>query len=408
MNHPAKDSEERIGAYLKSERVLVRAPVGRDAELACRLFSSEGLSCEPCISAAELGQKAQEGAGAVLMTEEALTSDGARVLTEMLHNQPDWSDLPVIILISEGHGKNIVKQIIELFGSGRSITILDRPTGAPVLLTMIRSALESRKRQYLLRDLLKKLQVSSTKLVQSNQDLQDFAFVASHDLKEPLRKVMAFGEALQKKYARVLEEEGRDYLQRMTGAASRMSALIESLLEYARVATRAQPFTAVDLGVLVREVLSDLEVRIEKSGATVEVSPLPVVEADPQQIRQLFQNLIENGLKFNREQRPTVRICASTASGGRSRIFVQDNGIGFDQKHADRIFVPFERLHGRSDFEGTGIGLAICKRIAERHGGSITVKSTPGKGSTFIVELPVKQAAGEPESDGQGERPGGG
>jgi PAS domain S-box-containing protein len=245
-----------------------------------------------------------------------------------------------------------------------------------------------------------RLKTYMEKLEWSNRELQDFAFVASHDLQEPLRKIQAFGDQLKSKHTETLGEEGRDYLERMQNAASRMQTLIQALLNYSRVTTKAEPFIPVDLKNVVQEVLIDLEMSIRGTGGDVEVGDLTSLEADPNQMRQLFQNLIGNALKFHREK-PAVKVYGlpldqaelkeRSSGGGRYQIFVEDNGIGFDEKYLDRIFVPFQRLHGRGIYEGTGMGLAICRKIVERHGGTITAKSTPGKGSTFIVTLPMKQ-----------------
>ncbi|MBZ5497981.1 MAG: MEDS domain-containing protein [Acidobacteriia bacterium] len=249
-----------------------------------------------------------------------------------------------------------------------------------------------------------KLKVYTEKLEWSNRELQDFAFVASHDLQEPLRKIQSFGERLKIKYEAQLGHEGRDYLERMQKAAHRMGSLIRDLLGYSRITTNAEPFVPVDLSILVNEVLADLEVSIEQNGGRVEAECLPTIEADPNQMRQLFQNLISNALKFHGNEKPRIRICErplSTAPVGRSQvdsrhqIIVEDNGIGFDEKYLTRIFVPFQRLHGRGEYEGTGMGLAICRKIVERHGGSITARSAPGKGSTFIITLPRRQPKGD-------------
>jgi len=239
-----------------------------------------------------------------------------------------------------------------------------------------------------------KLAVYATRLERSNRELQDFASVASHDLQEPLRKIRAFGDRLAAKWGVALGDSGGDYIRRMQSAAGRMQTLINDLLMFSRVESKARPFVEVDLGVVAREVVADLEVQIEQAGATVDVGRLPVVEADPLQMRQLLQNLIGNSLKYRREgTKPAVKVYGEVAEDGgpTRRILVEDNGIGFDEKYLDRIFTVFQRLHGRTEYEGTGIGLAVCRKIVERHGGSITARSAPQEGATFVVTLPAKQ-----------------
>lgn len=244
-------------------------------------------------------------------------------------------------------------------------------------------------------EMLAQIQSRDDALQRSNRELQDFAYVASHDLQEPLRKIQAFGDRLKAKCAAALTKDGADYLERMQNAASRMQTLINDLLAFSRITTKAQPFVAVDLAQIAREVLSDLEVRIEQTGGRIEVGELPTLEADPLQMRQLLQNLIGNALKFRREYaKPIVAINAHTNGDDCCRLTVEDNGIGFDMKYLDRVFGMFQRLHGRDEYEGTGVGLAICRKIAERHGGSITAESSPGKGATFIVTLPVHHTNG--------------
>jgi PAS domain S-box-containing protein len=264
-----------------------------------------------------------------------------------------------------------------------------------------------------------KLTHKAAELTRSNSELEQFAFVASHDLQEPLRKIQAFGDRLKLKCEAVKLEEGRDYLDRMLGAAARMQTLINDLLTFSRVISSSQEFVAVNLSEVTREVLVDLEHRIEKTGAEVTVGKLPTVEADPTQMRQLMQNLIGNALKFQTPgATPAVRIEArlvlrdglrpegffpvSAGSAGPEDKFcvltVQDNGIGFDEQYLEKIFVVFQRLHGRSEYEGTGVGLAVCRRITDRHGGVITARSQPGEGATFFVVLPVRQVHPDKET----------
>jgi len=236
----------------------------------------------------------------------------------------------------------------------------------------------------------------ASELARSNAELEQFAFVASHDLQEPLRKIQAFGDRLKVKCETFESTEIKDYLDRMQSAAARMRNLINDLLAFSRVIRSSEPFVQVDLGVVTKEVLGDLEVRIERSGAKLEVETLTTIDADPMQMRQLMLNLISNALKFQPSGgTPVVKVSARTltaVSGEKlCELTVQDNGIGFDEKYLDKIFAVFQRLHGRSEYEGTGVGLAVCRRIVDRHHGSILARSQPGKGATFIVTLPASQ-----------------
>lgn len=253
---------------------------------------------------------------------------------------------------------------------------------------------------------------AAQELQRSNRELEQFASVASHDLQEPLRKIQAFGDRLQSHCADQLGEKGADFLQRILSSAGRMRRLIDDLLTYSRVSSKALPFSAVDLNEIVEEVSGDLEGRMQDVGGQIEVGKLPHIEADPAQMRQLFLNLLGNALKFNRPGVPPV-VCVSAqtipapittpgSNGDSTRIplhceiTVQDNGIGFEEVYVDRIFELFQRLHGRDEYQGTGMGLAICRKIVERHGGTITAYSTPGEGSRFVFRLPVQQHQHKP------------
>ena len=230
-------------------------------------------------------------------------------------------------------------------------------------------------------------------LERANDELQNFAFVASHDLQEPLRKIQAFGERLKARLKDHMDADSLDYMERMLNASIRMRTMINDLLSLSRVTTRGKPFEQVDLDSTARDVVSDLEVTIERASGTMVVDDLPTIQADSVQMHQLLQNLVSNALKFHKANvPPVVRLYSHCQEEtGHVNIFVEDNGIGFDEQYLDRIFQPFQRLHGRTEFEGSGIGLAVCRKIAERHSGFITARSVPGEGSTFIVTLPMRQ-----------------
>ncbi len=236
----------------------------------------------------------------------------------------------------------------------------------------------------------------------SNEELERFAFVASHDLQEPLRKIQSFGALLTQRYTAVFDEEGTMFLARVMQSAERMSGLIKDLLNFSRISTQESKFKTIRTDQIVQRVLDKHDLRIRALGAQVEVDPLPVIQAVPGQMDQLFANLIANALKFTRPDTPPfVRIRAEAIDGsslpeltpGRTyyRFLITDNGIGFDEKYLDHIFKVFQRLHGKNSYEGTGIGLAICKKIVTYHKGYITANSRPGEGATFVVIVPEKQ-----------------
>jgi signal transduction histidine kinase len=229
----------------------------------------------------------------------------------------------------------------------------------------------------------------TAELERRSRELQEFAFVAAHDLSEPLRKIKTLGSFLEVKSAELGKKE-RDYISRMTRSATRMQELLDALLRYSQIDTRGEEFIPTRLDEVVQEVTNDLEMEVRQVGADVEIGSLPVVFGDPSQLRQLFQNLVANALKYRRSGvTPHIKIYGGEDDGG-CRVIVEDNGIGFDEKYLDKIFQPFQRLHGKNEYSGTGIGLAICKKILDRHGGTITAISTPGKGSAFVMTFSVR------------------
>jgi signal transduction histidine kinase len=330
---------------------------------------------------------AEPGISAILLDLSLPDGQGLNMLLQVSGQAPG---VPILVLT----GTNDETLAVTAVQAGAQDYLIKGQVDGNLLVRAIRYAIERKRAE-------KAFKTLTAKLGQSNRELQDFASVASHDLQEPLRKIQAFGDRLKTKCSEVLTDEGRDYLERMQNAAGRMQTLINDLLTFSRVTTKARPFVPVDLAKVAQEVLADLEARIEETGGRVEVGELPTIDADPMQIRQLLQNLMGNALKFHRQEvAPVVKVHGQFLNSEERRpnanpfcqITVQDNGIGFDEKYLDRIFNVFQRLHGRSEYEGTGVGLAVCRKIAERHGGDITATSTPGQGTTFIVILPVKQS----------------
>ncbi|QBQ56616.1 PAS domain-containing sensor histidine kinase [Nitrosococcus wardiae] len=234
----------------------------------------------------------------------------------------------------------------------------------------------------------KALERQTQELTRSNTELEQFAYVASHDLQEPLRMVSSYAQLLARRYRGQLDSDADEFIEFMVDGATRMQALINDLLAYSRVGTKGKPFTRTDGNQIIQKVLESLRFIIEETHAHLAVEPLPVLIADEAQLVQLFQNLISNALKFRGERTPKIHISAKE-KGDQVVFSVADNGIGIEPQYAERIFLLFQRLHTKKEYPGTGIGLAICKKIVERHGGQIWLESKPDEGTTFFFTLPL-------------------
>ena len=335
--------------------------------------------------------------------------DSVRERKPVVHN--DYCSLPNCRGLPEGHATVIRELVVPVIKNERIVAVLgvgNKPTDytredveivsflADVAWEIVeRKRIEEALKQ--MNDSLERTVAERTlELEWKNRELQEFAFVASHDLQTPLRKIKVFGEMLEKETTGALTDKGRDYLQRMTGAADRMQKLISALLSYSRCASsKSVKFERVDLKSVAEEVAADQMLLQAKIKPVIEIADLPEIDADPVQMTQLFQNLLTNALHYRNEDRvPMVKISCGRDSvndqkGKTCELLIEDNGIGFDMSFSDEIFLPFERLHGQNEYEGTGMGLAICKKIVETHGGKITARSTTGEGTTFIINLPV-------------------
>ncbi len=289
--------------------------------------------------------------------------------------------------------RNLIKQRLK---DGRIIAVMNEPMPDGGTIATYHDITETERSAETMLEYTRKLE-------RSNRELVDFAYVASHDLQEPLRKIEAFGDRLTKKYATILPDDGKMFVERMQSAAERMRRLINDLLSYSRVTTAAKPFQLTALNEVVADVVSDLQIRIEENAAKVEIGDLPTIEGDPTQLRQLLQNIIGNALKFKKPNTiPVVKVSAVVTdeheldtTGQAIILTIQDNGIGFDNQFREQIFTIFQRLHTRNEYEGTGIGLATCRKIVERHQGIIHADGRPDEGSVFTITLPKQQMSKE-------------
>jgi two-component system sensor kinase FixL len=323
------------------------------------------------------------------------------------YDQEELRKMSIFDVIPSEETNNIKKTIDELLMANASYfsreTQYLRKDGLPVWVNVTISPVTSPSGEPLyfilfIEDITKRREIEEMlqnlvrDLAEANQNLEDFTRTASHDLQEPLRKIISFSDRLRTSIGDKLDDREKEYFHRLENSSVRMKKLIEDLLRYSRVSSLPPEMEPVDLREVVNEVLLDLEVSVERSKGVVEVKHLPKIEADNTQMRQLFQNLISNALKFhNKTEPPKIEIDSMYNDSGYWKILIRDNGIGMKEEHIKRIFRPFERLHGSSEFPGTGMGLAICLKVVTRHHGKITVKSSLGKGTLYTVELPEKQ-----------------
>ena len=341
--------------------------------------------CEATNGVDALAMAATERPALVLLDVKLPDIDGFEVCRR-LKNQPDTATT-IVLQVSA----NLVERGDKIRGlEGGADGYLTEPMTSDELVATVRSYVRLYQAEDKLLRANRELQRQTDSLRRSNDELQQFAYAISHDLQEPLRAISMYSQLLIAQYAREADPEVREFTQYITDGVERMQALIVDLLEYSRVDTQAKAVTQTDCTYVVNQVLQDLQFSIEESGAQVTVDPLPTVWGDSRRLAQVFLNLLGNALKFRGSHPPRIHVSATQSEEG-WRFCVQDNGIGIDPQFAERVFAIFQRLHLRHEYPGTGIGLAICKKIVEQHGGRIWVESRLGEGASFFFTLPLEQ-----------------
>lgn len=363
-------------------RILVLAPTGRDAGLLAGTLSNARMFPAICADVGELLDLLEEGAAAGLLAQEALSRDAIERIAGWLASQPPWSDMPFVVLTSGGRPSQLTSSQARQFQAIGNVTLLERPVRPDTVLSAMRAALRARNRQYESRGY-------QEKLTHANRDLEQFAHSASHDLREPLRTLAVYSELLAERSAGALDEQAQVCLTYIRSGALRMEMLVRDLLAYTQSAgVEEEPPEPVDACEQLEATLVSLAESIRSSGSLITYDPLPAVRMRPLHLQELFQNLIGNAIKYRREDPPRIHVSAKKEDGF-WRFSVADNGIGIEKQFHEQIFGIFKRLHSHEQFPGTGIGLAICQRIAERYGGRIRVESELGKGSTFFFTVPA-------------------
>lgn len=363
-------------------RAVILAPIGRDAILLANSLAALEVDTAIAADAEALVTLLTEGAGCAIVAEEALPPAGLQALKLWLSEQPPWSDMPFVVLTFSGRAtRESHKRADELQALG-NVAFVERPGRPDTVVSSVRSALRARMRQYEVRS-------RQEALIQANADLEQFAHSASHDLREPLRSISIYSDLLARNYAAVLDAKGIDFLHLIRSRAVRMDALLDDLLAYAHTSSIPEgPVEPIDASRPLQWALDNLTGAIQQSGANITIGQMPAVKMRESHLSQLFQNLIGNAIKYRKPDQPVeVELSAHRADG--SWVFtIADNGIGVPPAYRETIFGIFKRLHSSSEYSGTGMGLAICKRIVERYGGRIWVESELGTGANFFFSIP--------------------
>jgi len=370
-------------------RIVILAPIGRDAALLASTLTASGIAVATATDADALLPLLIEGVGGTIIADEALRSSAIQTLAAWIADLPPWSDPPFIVLTSNGLPTRQTNQRAQEFQALGNLTLLERPVRPDTVRLAARSALRARMRQYEVRN-------SQEALLEANADLEQFAHSASHDLREPLRTIAAASHMLAREFPHDTSERAVELLRLIRGSVERMDGLLADLLAYAHASSIVEEqLPAVPARRSVDSALMNLAEAIRESGAIITIGELPTIMVRESHLAQVFQNLLGNAIKYRRsDQNPIVELLAQEAEG--YWIFtVIDNGIGIPGAYYEAVFGIFKRLHSHDQFSGTGMGLAICKRIVERYRGRIWVESDPGQGSRFSFSIPA--SAGKQE-----------
>lgn len=395
MSEPTPDRIE--------ERLLLLAPTANDVQEAHSVLTRAGFAVRACRDLAAVCDELGRGAGAVIIAEEAIDPRDIATFVEQVKTQPPWSDVPIVVITGHGQLSRDTNRLFELFEQGANVSLLERPFRINTLLSLLRTALRSRRRQYEVRDLLEQVQEANAELEQrvahrtaqlnsSVKSLESFCYSLSHDLRAPLRAIRTFTKVIENDYEEGLQEEVRGLLRRVSAAGERMDTLINDLLSLSIVSQSEVPLITVNVDRVTNDAVETLRSEITKTGARVEIPALQgKVHANPVILRQVIENFLSNALKYTKEGEPPFVRIHSEVNQDRIRILVEDRGIGIPHQYQERIFGLFQRLHGAA-YPGTGVGLAIAKVGAQRMLGDVGVISENGAGSTFWVELPAARA----------------
>lgn len=373
------------------ERILLLAPTGGDSANTISFLRTGGFDGVVCGDLKDVVNHAEEGVGAMLLAEEALRTPKIGVLTQYLEAQPSWSDVPMVVITSGGDTTHVSLRAYEAFGPAANLSLVERPFRVITLISTLRTALRSRRRQYEVRDLLEQLEEKvrerTARLEATISELEAFSYSMSHDLRAPLRAMRGYSEVLLLDYSSQLAPDGKEYLKKILTASERLDRLVQDVLRYSRCARETIDFEPVDLEPLISAVTSEYPALRPPHAEITMARPLAKVYGHEASLSQVISNLLANAVKFVRAgETPTIKVWTENG-GAHVRVFFKDNGIGIAPENQKKIFKMFERLTAARAYEGTGIGLAIVAKAVERMEGKVGVDSVVGEGSTFWIEL---------------------